>query len=674
MTATLFKSLFLPNADGSDSATALTDVNTVWVHTYLGSDTQGDGTRAKPYKTVYKANLKSGPTYILFRGLCAEVFTNKMMIGDDINCKYIFTGSIGGYLGGYLRLTMPVNHINNLSDLSNNLNIIDDPTYSTLDNYRKVSLYVFIRNNIGSSYNNYDIGPLNIYITFNSYLGNGNNRLSNSIATGDMYNNLYCVYDHCIFLASTVHKSSTGNIILPAFVSDSTSNIELLRLSYLCAGFISTDIDNIFPKTNGIRNTKVVNESRTGGTKPNVLNSYASNLTANLNSVITATAKTQIVINVSNSSLWTSSGNLFLPTESSYTANSITMPIGSSEVFTYTSVVINNSTQLTLVGTSYTFKLAHNSLTKTCTRYGDVLDFTLNTNVNNDALYASSVGGYVGCFKPVVASALQLGGNGSDTIINVNSDGTDSVTTGTLLVKNSNASLSYNLISGQKWNRFRSQVIYLGIQLNFSGINGITTDGTMSGTYFGKYQQLLSSNTYSDGDTLTVGTWYKVIGTSKLGSSSISYNNTTYLPGYTFLCITGVTVYELKVSGSGTVVKAILSTPMESVEILPYSDLTTPHIVIPSFSCPLFGDVKMLFNKTSLYGIIGAPVKFSDTHVVSVCGLQSPTGYYDNWGITNADSAFTLLATDTVNYYYAVPNIRYYKTEINGHYDSDYGQ
>ena len=67
MAAILFKKRYLPNANGTDSATALTDSNTAFVHTYQGDDTTGDGTRAKPYKSVYKANQKSGVTYILFR-------------------------------------------------------------------------------------------------------------------------------------------------------------------------------------------------------------------------------------------------------------------------------------------------------------------------------------------------------------------------------------------------------------------------------------------------------------------------------------------------------------------------------------------------------------------------------------------------------------------------------
>lgn len=40
----LFKTRYLPNPDGTESTTALTNANTVFIHTYLGDDSTGDGT------------------------------------------------------------------------------------------------------------------------------------------------------------------------------------------------------------------------------------------------------------------------------------------------------------------------------------------------------------------------------------------------------------------------------------------------------------------------------------------------------------------------------------------------------------------------------------------------------------------------------------------------------
>lgn len=87
----LFKTRFLPNPDGTESTTALTNANTVFIHTYLGDDSTGDGTREKPYRSMTKALTKAG-AYILFRGLINETFNSaKIIIGDDINQVLLIT-------------------------------------------------------------------------------------------------------------------------------------------------------------------------------------------------------------------------------------------------------------------------------------------------------------------------------------------------------------------------------------------------------------------------------------------------------------------------------------------------------------------------------------------------------------------------------------------------------
>src|ERR1035437_2028347 len=84
--ANLFKLRYVPNGDGSDSATALTNANTVFVHTYAGDDTTGDGTRQFPYRSAAKASLKA-VSYLVFRGVINEAFTDnsQIIVGDDIN-------------------------------------------------------------------------------------------------------------------------------------------------------------------------------------------------------------------------------------------------------------------------------------------------------------------------------------------------------------------------------------------------------------------------------------------------------------------------------------------------------------------------------------------------------------------------------------------------------------
>jgi hypothetical protein len=93
MAANLFKLRYVPNPDGSESGTTLTDSNTVFVHTYLGDNATGDGSRANPYRSVqYAVTAKSGATYIVFRGIINEAFsTSKVIIGDDINQMLLFS-------------------------------------------------------------------------------------------------------------------------------------------------------------------------------------------------------------------------------------------------------------------------------------------------------------------------------------------------------------------------------------------------------------------------------------------------------------------------------------------------------------------------------------------------------------------------------------------------------
>ena len=88
----LFKTRFVPNPDGTNSATAITDDNTVFVNTYIGDDLTGNGTGKFPFKSAFKANQKSGVTYIVFRGVINEYFsTDKILIGDDTNQNLILS-------------------------------------------------------------------------------------------------------------------------------------------------------------------------------------------------------------------------------------------------------------------------------------------------------------------------------------------------------------------------------------------------------------------------------------------------------------------------------------------------------------------------------------------------------------------------------------------------------
>ncbi len=114
----------------------------------------------------------------------------------------------------------------------------------------------------------------------------------------------------------------------------------------------------------------IIKETRNGGSHPNIFNNYNTNITTTLGTTIPinpVTALTTVVL--TNGSAFPSTGDLF-----------ITNDDGSGyEVFTYTSKSGNNFTG------SYKFQKAHTSGV-TVIQYGSVIDYTLNPDVNNEAL------------------------------------------------------------------------------------------------------------------------------------------------------------------------------------------------------------------------------------------------------------------------------------------------
>jgi hypothetical protein len=306
---------------------------------------------------------------------------------------------------------------------------------------------------------------------------------------------------------------------------------------------------------------------------------------------------------------------------------------------------------------------------------GSVADYTLNPDPHNVALWASDIGGYVGCFKPAEIISM------TDPIINVNPDGTDDTATGTLL-QNSGGNLVFNNLATQTWNRMRSSnVTFVPNGSKFKGSGSMSKDGSPFGTYIGKYQYLIDTIQINPGGILTVGSWYKVFNdTSKNIDNAILYNNAQYLPEYTFQCIVGVTTFSLLNSGSGTYVKRIIADPMESIEILPYDNPTTPS-AFPPFSAPLMGEVKLLFYTAAgatRYGkTTGAPVLFGDLTNANFATdfptlVNNKIAYYNNYAISNADQEYSVLSLNTTYFTTAIPTLNYFKTEINAHNDNIY--
>lgn len=673
--ANLFKTRYIPNADGTDSTEVSNDANTVFVHTYLGDDNTGDGTGAKPYRSVTKANLKSGVSYIVFRGVINEAFSGgKIIIGDDINQILMTTNyTVNSYQAKRLSTTaiLPTR-----GGATNNMITFSPITISYFNNYNNVGggkycLCVLF----GGTTELAEITD-NTNNTFNVVSNNNQCHCVNSIIVKSLSTvNGVGKIKNTIMPSSIILKyGSAINIILPNFTNDSKQNILLLKNAFVNAGMTQVNVDSLFPKDSfGNETCIVIKEERDGGIHPNIFNKYDATLTGTITAAITANqAKTSIQLTVADSSKFASTGDIFVPNTAG----------DGYEVFTYTSVTINSGTLITFNGASYTFKVAHSN-GATCKRYGEVLDFTLNPVTTNEALWASNTGGYVGCFRPAVDGIINTG----NPIINVNADGSDDVASGTLMVIDASGNLVFQS-SAQTWNRLKDQTtINIPIGSNFKGLSAMSQDGSPFGHYLGKKQNLIDTTAVNPGDALTVGKMYKVYNDSAQDvTRAIIYNGIQYLPEFTFMCIAGVTVFSLLNVGSGSYVKKVLADVLESIDILPYDNANTPSVSFPRFSAPLMGECKLLYYTAAgatRYGkIAGNPVLFGDLAVANMItdfgSINNQISYYNGYAISNADQEFFTLAnpelTSPKSTYFtaAIPTLRYLRREINGHFDEPY--
>ncbi len=684
MAQNLFKTRYLPKNDGTESTTALTNSNTAFIHTVLGDDYTGDGTREKPYQSMNKA-LQLSRDYYLFRGVLNEYFiTSRIIIGDDKN-QTLIQGqySPGGFYGN--TLTADINNgdnnvnvifLNKITKISYGIN--NRPYYCLV---KKGTDTIFTswgaEQNI--TWNNYYLVTNNVK-QYNYRYVRINNLYINCLFRFYNTSTLIVVTDS-VFNSSSVFRWIDTNCVQPAWTNDSVQNIQLAKDCLKAAGMPQAYIDGSFPKDIFDNETcKIIKEARCGGSHPNILNKYEDNLTGALSQAITAnSAKTSITLIVDDTSKFPTEGNIFLPFIGDYIANGVTITNG-YEVFTYTSVTINSSTSITFNGASYTFKMDYAQNT-VCTRYGDAVDFTLNPDPLNEALWASSIGSYVGCFPPSQRTEFA----DFDSAVNVNSDGSEGGAGDLLQV--TNGQLVFNESSTQTWNRIKSnKTFHLLLGQNFGGSHTISQDGTIYGFYLGKYRNLINPTKIYAGETLTVGKRYRVYNdVSTDPSKSISYNGVTYAPRYIFLCISGVTTFSLLNEGSGTYVREVLADPMESIEIIPYDDLNTPSSY-PKFSVPLANNPLLIFYTASgatRYGHTqGTPVLFShlkETNFIADFGnISDKIEYYDDFAVSNADPEFYLLTNAGLSsqlrgyFTQSIPVIRYLRIEINGHKDDLY--
>ena len=585
MSSNLFKTKYLPNYDGSNSATVLNDSNTAFIHTYIGDDSTCDGTRAYPYRSMGKALLK-GMTYIVFRGVINEPFsTNTNIVGDDIN-QIIIGTDYSTYNPRSRRLTTSLSNITYVQNQAYGGNIYTGniSTNSLGKNNLFKLTYTLAPTDSDSIYND----TINNLIVFN-----GNTiqygysvTMRNSIVIGSLNilasSSLTMTY--CVFSTSTIFKYNGTTITTPTWTNDSKTNMGLLKTALLAKGMSLSAYNLCFPVNGfGEDTCRIIWENRNGGTHPNIFNKYDGS--------------------------------------------------------------------------------------------GNVLDWTLNPDMNNESLFCGDTGGFVGCFRPTSA-INSTSGNALGNVVDVDVNGNDTVNVADLMVKNIDDTISFQTsATSQTWNRLRgtSTITIPGGRV-FKGINGITLDGSPFGHYIGKHQNIMDVTHINEGGTLTTGYTYKVCSTVHDITHAIIYNGVQYLPDYFFKCIAGVTSFSLVSSGSGAYLQRVLCDPLESIEIIPYSDVNNVSGSYPKFSAPIGTSCLMLqYSATNGYGkVTGTPVLFGDyTFCTELASIRDKISYYDGFAVTNADQEFYSLVGNS-KFITAAPILNYLRVEVNGHFNAAY--
>jgi len=510
-----------------------TNGTAVFVHTYLGHDDFGNGTREYPYRSISKAVANmGGRANIVFRGCSNAYFSyTGNIIGDDINQVMLYIQYSTNGVHSISNLTFDrINAVNNqggstidkcICNLSTS-GVTGDTNYTI---YPKYSFFVLLSNTISQSaskiIHNCTIGT---YTPWNASgaLSNKNMLVYNNLTTSPTTGTYWVFSSRCTF---------TG-ITKPNFTNNSKGNIQLLRDAYGNQSLFTKDIF-------GNETFQVIKEECDGGSHPNIFNRYQM-ATGLLSTQINALdSKTSITLtDIGGDIIFGTTGKLIFKNAA-----------GEVDQFIYT-----NQAAGVFTGVSQTFSYQH-LINETCIKYGDVLDFTLNTDVRNEALWASDIGGYVGCFAPIIPA------NDGATVYNVGDNGIVTATAGDMMLYNADKSLSFqSSTSGlQKWNRLSTnELLTIPKGAVFKGGRADSTDGSPLGFYFGKKQYLMTTNEVIAGGTLKQNTTYKVSNNTAFGiTEAIIYGNSQILPYYFFntkhIGTISVTAGSNIVTGAGTI-------------------------------------------------------------------------------------------------------------------------
>ena len=256
--------------------------------------------------------------------------------------------------------------------------------------------------------------------------------------------------------------------------------------------------------------------------------------------------------------------------------------------------------------TGQTCKVIDDSITPIFNRYNGsvVLDYTLSTNSNNEALTMGDPTlpyQHVGCYRP------NIGGSNSTlpmvwgSVINVNADGSDDVVTPpTLLEVDGDGRFLMNQESTQYRNRIRSNVLrYDRGKASFGGQAQLDS-AIDSGFWWGKRRK---------------------------------YSTTEF--------------------------------PIESVEAIIYDNETTPSS-FPRLSVPINGECLVYWWVSTAR--IGTPVLFNQLSELGITLDADFLAEYGTWAVTSADLEFYMLTQLTSYVGAKTLNVSFIQGELNANY------
>jgi len=423
----LFKKLVFSSGIWVEQITPLTDANTLHIFAGVGLDTN-DGARSNPVGTITYAKTLSLQNLII-RGQCTEnielLAAGKNLIGDGDDAEVVGTVSYGGAGNGYIQCIHNIK-INILVGIaSGNSQIINCRIKSLTGDTGIYDVKALIRNCLIEDF---------------KACGCPSTTLINDISIG-VVNNTIINYKN---YAGAYGNSGLNNIVSNSII---TNCVDLFRFSNT-----TTDVTKfyycLFRKlTQWLWNGSVIPITY-GNDEATWIQDIRDSLTAYADT-LDSTNKTYLLNSINT---------LFALKPDNSESCKVVDDINGTPIFN---------------------------------RYngGTPIDYSLYLNADNQALYMSNTGAFVGAYSG------NLGGMTFNDITDVDASGVDTANVPNILTRDSEGNFyASNQYEDQYWNRVVTDVFFYPRGYSFDGMNSYLESGITKRFWFGKLQPFTAGN------------------------------------------------------------------------------------------------------------------------------------------------------------------------------------